>query len=47
MFRHLICAMAIAASLLVPARAQTKLLRFPDIHGNQLVFTYEIGRAHV
>ena len=40
MFRHLICAMAIAASLLVPARAQTKLLRFPDIHGNQLVFTY-------
>ncbi len=26
--------------LAVPAAAQTKLLRFPDIHGNQVVFTY-------
>ena len=40
MFRHLLCALAVAAVLLIPARAQTKLLRFPDIHGNQLVFTY-------
>ncbi|MGA2194607.1 MAG: S41 family peptidase [Bryobacteraceae bacterium] len=40
MFRHLIGALAITASLLIPAQAQTKLLRFPDIHGNQLVFTY-------
>src|ERR1039458_3532490 len=40
MFRRLLCAVAIAAALLVPAHAQTKLLRFPDIHGNQLVFTY-------
>ena len=31
-----------ALSLLValPATAQTRLLRFPDIHGHQVVFTY-------
>src|ERR1035438_6558989 len=40
MFHRLFCAVAIATALLIPAHAQTKLLRFPDIHGNQLVFTY-------
>jgi tricorn protease len=29
-----------AALLCVPAAAQTKLLRFPDIHGDRVVFTY-------
>jgi tricorn protease len=29
-----------AAVFLFSAQAQTKLLRFPDIHGNQVVFTY-------
>ena len=33
-------AVAVTAAFLVSAQAQTKLLRFPDIHGNQLVFTY-------
>ena len=28
------------ATLCAPLPAQTKLLRFPDIHGNQVVFTY-------
>ena len=50
-------ALALAALLAVPAFSQTKLLRFPDIHGDKVVFTYggdlwtapvaEIGRAHV
>jgi len=40
MFRRLLSALAIATALFIPAQAQTKLLRFPDIHGNQLVFTY-------
>jgi tricorn protease len=40
MFRRLFHALAIASALLISAHAQTKLLRFPDIHGNQLVFTY-------
>jgi tricorn protease len=26
--------------LIVPAAAQTKLLRFPDIHGDRVVFSY-------
>jgi tricorn protease len=36
-----LCALALAASL-VPGRAgaQTKLLRFPDIHGDRVTFTY-------
>ena len=29
-----------AASLAGPAWAQTKLLRYPDVHGDTLVFTY-------
>src|SRR5437868_12969411 len=34
--------LALAATALVasPAAAQTKLLRFPDIHGERVVFTY-------
>ncbi len=31
---------AVACGLAVPAAAQTKLLRFPDIHGQQVVFSY-------
>ena len=31
---------ALAGLLLVPALAQTKLLRFPDIHDDKVVFTY-------
>ena len=30
----------IAALAILPGFAQTKLLRFPDIHGNKIVFTY-------
>jgi tricorn protease len=36
MLKRLLC----AAALVLSAHAQTKLLRFPDIHGNQVVFTY-------
>ena len=32
------CAVALAAA--APAAAQTKLLRFPDIHGDRVVFSY-------
>jgi tricorn protease len=31
----------IAAVAILPIFAQTKLLRFPDIHGDKIVFTYE------
>ena len=40
MFRSLMCALATAVALVPSASAATKLLRFPDIHGNQVVFTY-------
>jgi tricorn protease len=30
----------LAFTTFLPAAAQTRLLRFPDIHGNQVVFTY-------
>jgi tricorn protease len=34
--------LALAAALILPAitHAQTKLLRFPDVHGDQVVFSY-------
>src|SRR5947207_13122849 len=40
--RRLSCAAVLAAILFVcvSASAQTKLLRFPDIHGDKVVFTY-------
>jgi tricorn protease len=37
--RHLACVVALV-SLAGPAAAQTKLLRFPDVSGDELVFTY-------
>ena len=40
MCKRLFAAAAMAAAVLFSAQAQTKLLRFPDIHGNQVVFTY-------
>ena len=33
-------AVVVAAGAAMPASAQTKLLRFPDIHGDRVVFTY-------
>jgi tricorn protease len=42
--KRLACALALAAGGLValaaPAAAQTKLLRFPDIHGDRVAFVY-------
>jgi tricorn protease len=40
MFKRIVGIAVSAAVFFVPAQAQTKLLRFPDIHGNQVVFTY-------
>ena len=40
MLKRLLCTALTAAAFLLSAQAQTKLLRFPDIHGNQVVFTY-------
>jgi tricorn protease len=40
MLKHFLYSAVAATALLTPAWAQTKLLRFPDIHGNQVVFTY-------
>ena len=39
---RLFCALAFAATLIAPAttNAQTKLLRFPDVHGDKVVFCY-------
>ncbi|MXY23005.1 MAG: peptidase S41 [Acidobacteria bacterium] len=34
------CVVGMLAATVVPAAAQTKLLRFPDIHGDRVVFTY-------
>ena len=39
LFRTL-CALALTAMAMPPAWAQTKLLRFPDIHGNRIVLSY-------
>ena len=39
-FTSLAGAFALASLLSLPALSQTKLLRFPDIHGDQVVFTY-------
>ncbi|MCY4120031.1 MAG: peptidase S41, partial [Acidobacteria bacterium] len=33
-------AVVVAAQAAMPASAQTKLLRFPDIHGDRVVFSY-------
>ncbi|HSB09479.1 MAG TPA: S41 family peptidase [Blastocatellia bacterium] len=43
MLKRMLYIVAIAAILIisVSAAAQTKLLRFPDIHGDKVVFTYE------
>ena len=38
--RALCLAALLALAVTVPALAQTKLLRFPDIHGDRAVFTY-------
>ena len=38
--RALLQAASLALALAVPATAQTRLLRFPDIHGDRVVFTY-------
>ena len=35
-----LAACAVALGLAAPAAAQTKLLRFPDIHGERVVFSY-------
>src|SRR5258705_10992141 len=42
MLKRMLYAATIAAILLisVSAAAQTKLLRFPDVHGDKVVFTY-------
>jgi tricorn protease len=40
MFKSISCATLTAAAFLLSSQAQTKLLRFPDIHGTQVVFTY-------
>ena len=39
-FRFLLNIAALVLFLLITARAQTKLLRFPDIHGDRVAFTY-------
>ena len=35
-----VMAVVVAAGAVTPASAQTKLLRFPDIHGDRVVFSY-------
>ena len=40
MFNRLLAALAVGLFLVIAAPAQTKLLRFPDIHGDRVVFTY-------
>ena len=35
-----VVAVVVAAGAVMPASAQTKLLRFPDIHGDRVVFSY-------
>jgi tricorn protease len=38
--RSLLAAAALIAAMAAPAAAQTQLLRFPDVHGDRVVFTY-------
>jgi tricorn protease len=38
--RALLAAAALLVAMAAPAAAQTQLLRFPDIHGDRVVFTY-------
>src|SRR5688572_33495474 len=40
MFDRMLAALAAVIFLTIGASAQTKLLRFPDIHGDRVVFTY-------
>ncbi len=40
MIRRWILAALLSFCLALPAAAQTKLLRFPDIHGDRVVFCY-------
>lgn len=40
MFNRTLSALAVTLFLIVGASAQTKLLRFPDVHGDRVVFTY-------
>ncbi|HKP87494.1 MAG TPA: hypothetical protein VJZ26_15435, partial [Blastocatellia bacterium] len=42
MFKRMLYAAIAAAIFMLPtqADAQTKLLRFPDVHGDKVVFTY-------
>jgi len=40
MLRRAFGIVVIITVLVIPALAQTRLLRFPDLHGNQIVFTY-------
>lgn len=40
MLKRILGVAVTAAVFLLSAQAQTKLLRFPDIHGNQVVFSY-------
>src|SRR5689334_22498902 len=40
MSSRILPALALLSAMLAPAGAQTKLLRFPDLHGNQIAFTY-------
>jgi tricorn protease len=35
-----LCLLTLSLALAAPAAAQTKLLRFPDIHGDRVAFTY-------
>ena len=37
---RLLCALVLIPMTSSPAQAQTKLLRFPDIHGDRIVFSY-------
>ena len=40
MFHRFLCALAAAGAFLLPLRAETRLLRFPDICGDKVAFTY-------
>jgi len=40
MFKRMLPPIAVALFLVICAQAQTKLLRFPDVHGDRVVFTY-------
>ena len=39
-FLSMVCLAGVLAAAAMPAAAQTKLLRFPDIHGDRVVFSY-------